>query len=195
MSNFHDFVSRLRTIVPLKIKYKDESWEMKWLNFFLRWFNPTFMTDFTTVIGYTVYFTSRSYVENYPRQATQTLAHEAVHLLDTQRLGFPIFAFAYLFPQVLAIFALLFPVNVYFLFFLLFILPFPAPFRAYLEARAYAVDILSGRRELGDVLTYFTNWDYYKMYPLENQAEKLLRFWVENPDEVILKVLEMKPKN
>jgi hypothetical protein len=192
MYNFDEFVNRLCGVIPLKIKYKDESWEMKVLNYFVKWFNPTFMTNFTTVIGYTVYFTSRTYIKSYPRQAAQTLAHEAVHLLDTQRLGFPIFAFAYLFPQILAVFALLFPINIYFLLFLLFILPFPAPFRAYLEARAYAIDILSGRRKVDEVLFYFTNWDYYKMYPFDNQSKSLIKFWVENPDAIMKKVIEMQ---
>lgn len=189
MSYFQNFVVRLRAEVPLKIKYKDESWEMAVLNVGLKWFNPTFMTSFTTVIGYTVYFTSREYVKKNPTEAMQILTHEAVHLLDTKRLTFPIFAFGYLFPQILVIFALLFPISAYFLLFLLFILPLPAPFRAYFEARAYTVDFMLGRRDLRDIIAYFGGWDYYKMFPFKMASEKLIRFWVENPDAAIEKVL------
>lgn len=189
MSNFQYFVSKLQAEVPLKIKYKDESWEMALLNVLLRWFNPTFMTSFTTVIGYTVYFTNREYVAKNPNEATQILVHEAVHLLDTKRLSFPLFAFGYLFPQILVVFTLLFPISAYFFLFLLFILPLPAPFRAYFEARAYAVDFMLGRRDLQGVIAHFWGWDYYKMFPFKVASEKLIRFWVENPDAIIAKVL------
>lgn len=189
MSNFQYFVSILQAEVPLKIKYKDESWEMRFLNVFLWWFNPTFMTSFTTVIGYTVYFTSREYVAKNPNKALQILTHEAVHLLDTKRFTFPVFAFGYLFPQILMVFALLFPISAYFLLFLLFILPFPAPFRAYFEARAYTVDLMLGRQDLKGIIAYFESWDYYKMLPFDAISEKLILYWVEKPDANIEKVL------
>ncbi len=189
MSNFQYFVNRLQAEIPLKIRYKDESWEMMLLNVLLKWFNPTFMTSFTTVIGYTVYFTNREYVAKNPTEALQILMHEAVHLLDIKRLTFPVFAFGYLFPQVLVVFALLFPLSAYFLLFLVFILPLPAPFRAYFEARAYTVDVILGRRTLQDIIVHFGGWDYYKMFPFKVASEKLIRHWVEKPDATIEKVL------
>jgi len=189
MHKFQWFIEKIQEEVPLKIKYKDESWEMKWLNMLMKWFNPTFMTSFTTVIGYTVYFINRESVENNPQQAMRILTHEAVHLLDTKRLTFPVFAFLYLFPQVLVIFALFFPINYYFLLLLLFLLPFPAPFRAYFEARAYAIDLILGRQDIKNVVTYFMNWDYYKMFPFEQYAKRLICYWQANPDVIIEKVL------
>jgi hypothetical protein len=184
------FIKLIEKEVPLKIKYKNEAWEMKCLNSLIKWFNPTFMEDYTTVIGYTVYFTGREYVESQPKEALQTLVHEAVHLLDTKHWGFPIFAFAYLFPQILALGVFLFPISSYFLFCLVFLLPFPAPFRAYFEARAYATDLILKRRSIDQIVAFFTSLDYYKMYPFENQVEKTLRYWSENPDERIKKVID-----
>lgn len=189
MSNFLYFVSILQAEVPLEIKYKDESWEMRFLNVFVRWFNPTFMTSFTTVIGYTVYFTNRKYVRENQTEALQILMHEAVHLLDTKRFTFPVFAFGYLFPQILVVFALLFPISPYFFFFLLFILPLPAPFRAYFEARAYTVDLILARRDLKGIIAHFESWDYYKMLPFKLVSKKLILYWVEKPDARIGKVL------
>ncbi|TAH22009.1 MAG: hypothetical protein EAZ08_02430 [Cytophagales bacterium] len=183
------FITKIQEEVPLKIKFKDESWEMKWLNLLVKWFNPNFMTSFTTVIGYTVYFTSRKFVESNPQQAMQILTHEAVHLLDTKRFTFPIFAFLYLFPQILVVFALLFPINYYFLLCLFFLLPLPAPFRAYFEARAYAVDLTLGRHEAKNIVRYFVNWDYYRMLPIEQYAENLLHHCEVNPDMTIKKIL------
>ncbi|MCU0389944.1 MAG: hypothetical protein MUE81_02395 [Thermoflexibacter sp.] len=194
MSNFYLFVEKLSKEIPLKIKYKDESWEMRLINLIVRWFNPRFMTDFTTVIGYTVYFSNRRFVENYPHRAMQILAHEAVHLLDIKRLTFPVFAFAYLFPQILVIFAFLFPLSPYFLIFLIFIAPFPAPFRAYFEARAYALDLILNRYYLENIVPYFMNWDYYQMYPYQKSVENMLRRWARNPDRYIRKVVEMYHK-
>lgn len=191
MQNLERFCVLVQQEIPIRIKYKDESWEMKYLNEVIRWFNPTFMTDYTTVIGYTVYFTDREYVEKYPNQALQTLVHEAVHLLDTKYFTFPVFAFAYLFPQILALGALFFPISYYFLLFFLFLLPLPAPFRAYFEARAYATDLLLKRRKIEHIVYFFTSWDYYKMYPFENQVKKMLKHWAENSDERIDKVLQM----
>ena len=191
MLPFENFIKILQTHIPLKIKYKDESWEMKYLNWIVKWFNPRFMEDYTTVIGYTVYFTDHEYTKKYPHEAMQILVHEAVHLFDTKRLTFPIFATAYLFPQILAIGCLFFPFSIYFLFFLLFLLPFPAPFRAYLEARAYTTDLLLHRRSIENTVPFFTSWDYYKMYPFENQVIKLLLYWRSNPDETILKVMSL----
>lgn len=191
MENFNRFVHLINKEIPLRIKYKNESWEMKYLSILIQWFNPTFMTDFTTVIGYTVYFTSREYVAQHPQQALQTLVHEAVHLLDTKRLGFPVFAFGYLFPQILALGVFFCPFSYYFLLFLIFLLPFPAPFRAYFEARAYTADLLLHRRGVAHVVSFFSNWDYYKMYPFERAVKRRLEAYSQNPDATIRSVLAM----
>ena len=184
------FIKLLEKDIPLKIKYKDEAWEMKCVNMLIKWFNPNFMTDYTTVIGYTVYFTDRAYVDKYQHEALQILVHEAVHLLDTKHFTFPVFASAYLFPQVLGGLALLFPISYYFLFFLIFLLPLPAPFRAHFEARAYATDLILKRKNINHITTFFTSWDYYKMYPFEGQVKRLLRKWSENPDARIKKAID-----
>lgn len=194
MSDLQHFISLLQREVPLKIKYKDESWEMYLLHFLVKWFNPNFMTDYTTVIGYTVYFTSKEFVEQYPRQAMQILAHEAVHLLDTKRLTFTLFALAYLFPQVLVVLAFLFPLSAYYLFFLLFALPLPAPFRAYFEAKAYSLDIILGKRSVEDTVQYFTTWDYYKMFPFKEKIASVLKERVYAPSQEVKYVMDLYHK-
>lgn len=194
MSDLQYFILLLQKEVPLKIKYKDESWEMRLLYFFIKWFNPRFMTDFTTVIGYTVYFTNRKFVEQYPRQAMQILAHEAVHLLDTKRFTFPIFALAYLFPQVLIVFAFLFPIDSSYLLFLFFALPLPAPFRAYFEARAYSLDIILGKRSIENAITYFITWDYYKMFPFKEKMEAILAKYSKHPSQEVRYVMDLYQK-
>ncbi|MEL6625721.1 MAG: hypothetical protein AAFQ92_09370, partial [Bacteroidota bacterium] len=55
MTQFEQLCDELQQVVPFQIKFKDESWEMQVLNVFIVWFNPNFMTSFTTVIGNTIY--------------------------------------------------------------------------------------------------------------------------------------------
>ncbi|SFF07778.1 hypothetical protein [Thermoflexibacter ruber] len=194
MSDLEYFIGLLQKEVPVRIKYKDESWEMRLLYFFIKWFNPHFMTDFTTVIGYTVYFTNRKFIEQCPKQAMQILAHEAVHLLDTKRFSFPIFALAYLFPQVLIVFALLFPINAFYIFFLFFALPLPAPFRAYFEARAYSLDIILGKRSIESVIKYFISWDYYKMFPFKEKIVSVLEKYSKYPSQEMKYIMDLYQK-
>ncbi|MEL6135685.1 MAG: hypothetical protein AAFR59_20180, partial [Bacteroidota bacterium] len=189
----------LQQVVPFHIKFKDESWEMQVLNVFIVWFNPNFMTSFTTVIGNTIYFPNRSYIAHYPQSAMRTLAHETVHLLDAEEHGYVRFSLSYLFPQILASGVLLFPfLGFYSLLFLLFLLPFPAPFRAKYEARAYAIDILtslpSQRHAVMDrIIELFTGWDYYRMFPFKEQTEEQLMHWVHEAeagrDPALMRVL------
>jgi hypothetical protein len=194
MSDLEYFIGLLQKEVPVRIKYKDESWEMRLLYFFIKWFNPHFMTDFTTVIGYTVYFTSRKFVEQNSAQATQILAHEAVHLFDTKRLTFPVFAFAYLFPQVLIVFVFLTPINAFYMLCLLFALPLPAPFRAYFEARAYSLDIIFGKRSMDNVIKYFISWDYYKMFPFKGKITSVLEKYSKHPSQEVKQVIDLYQK-
>jgi hypothetical protein len=111
------------------------------------------------------------------------LAHEIQHAKDCHSLGFPLFAFIYLFPQILALFAILIPLLVLFgastsllwcLLGLLFILPFPALGRAYIEYRGYVVSLAceywSGSLDplfIDSVVKSFTNSNYYFMFPFK----------------------------
>ena len=149
MRTFEQFEAELKRLTPYRIRFKDEAWEMQALYLFVFWFCPDFLTRFTTVIGRTIYFPNRQYLERYPQVATRTLAHEAVHLLDQQRWGKGLFILSYLFPQILSLGVFLFPfMGPFSLLFLLFLAPWPAPFRAHIEARAYAMDYLTSEPRL-----------------------------------------------
>ena len=154
---------------------------MQVLNLFVLWFCPGFLTQFTTVIGSTVYLPSREYVARYPRSAMRTLAHEAVHLRDAQRWSSPLFMAAYLLPQGLAAGVFLFPLlGPWALLFLLFLLPIPSPGRFYLESRAYAMDYLTaepGRAEatLDWAVSHFSGWNYYRMFPFPGLVREAIR--------------------
>lgn len=199
MNQFEKLAEELQGVVPFRIRYKDESWEMQLLNLVAMWFCPTFLTQFTTVIGSTIYFPSRTYVEMYPDSAMRTLAHEAVHLLDSEQVSLPVFMFTYLFPQVLVSGVLLFPIIGWWaLGFLIFALPIPAPFRFYYESRAYAMDVLTSAPEhraftFAHALQFFDDWNYYKMYPFRDQVKDSIRSWIKKAergeDKNLLKVL------
>lgn len=65
-----------------KVVEKETSKFMKFLNFFVRFFCPTFMTQFTTVQGYTVYM-PKVYINTFVGAAT--LVHERQHMRDHKR--------------------------------------------------------------------------------------------------------------
>jgi hypothetical protein len=82
--------------------------------------------------------------------------------------------------------------------FLLFLLPIPAPFRFYFEARAYAISLMTAppiRRTdiLQHAVSQFTGWNYYKMYPFKIHSQSALLKWYyradAGKDSVLVKVL------
>lgn len=130
-----------KDIPNFSVKEKDESNLQKFLCkilFFLKYSN-SFTTFYPTVW--------RPITKEIDRKHNHViLQHEWVHLKDARTLfgklkpsRFNVFLFSvlYIFPQCLSILALLTFVNLYFLGFLVFLLPFPAPFRYYAELRAY----------------------------------------------------------
>lgn len=166
----------------VKIKFKNQSLFMKILGMML-FFNPGFMTNYITTVGYTVYFPSEEWLNATPTSGVVTILHELIHVSDAKRLTRPFFSFLYLCPQILVLFsALLFlltwkialPVMI------LFCLPFPAYFRMIFERRAYFVSLYVfyqlGKRgymvdleqEKNHMLTQFTGSAYYFMWPFSN---------------------------
>lgn len=178
--NFSNLLNESKKHFPkLKIKFKDQSPFMTFLRIIL-FFNIKFMR-FTTTIGHTIYFPDKEYIKK--DSACITLMHELVHLYDMDRVGFFLFAFLYLFPQILAV--LFLPI----LFFswkialigLLLLLPWPAYFRMNYERRAYFVSLytmkkieeIDGVNYLLDVnkdvfIKQFTGANYYFMWFFPN---------------------------
>ncbi|MDX2302141.1 MAG: hypothetical protein NW226_05040 [Microscillaceae bacterium] len=199
MTRFEKFVEMLREEVPVEIRFKDESSLMKYLNLFLGKLSPTFMTHFTTTIGYTVYFPSREYVLKKEDLALRILAHEAVHLLDAKKYSKILFSMAYLAPQIFVLGVFSFPwLGYWALLFLVCALPLPSPSRYYLETRGYVMNWITHPLEDAQAdlyLKYFIGWDYYKMYPFRKAVIQKLHFWKnkiqKKEDRILNKVLDM----
>lgn len=161
----------------LQIRFKDESFFMKLLGFIL-FFNPKFMTNYTTTIGRTVYFPNHKWLAEKKDDVAHVLAHELVHIRDADEAGSLIFSYGYLFPQsfaVLSLFATF--VSPWWLLCLLFLLPIPAPIRTYYELRGYAITDATYYKSTGEftdiswMSSQFTSGSYFFMWPFKNNIE------------------------
>lgn len=169
-------------IPQLKIAYKDQSTFMKLLSKIL-FFNPNFMTQYTTTIGYTIYYPSQSFVNNYTASSFFIFAHELVHMLDEKKISRILFGSLYLLPQLLILLAIPFAFiwGWWALLFVLLGAPLPAYFRMLFERRAYMVSIYV-MKKLNDKCSYgidldsqtqfflqqFKNSGYYYMWLFSN---------------------------
>ncbi len=134
------YIEAFKKLVPFEIKFKTASWSQKLLAFLVRWYIPSYLTNYTTVIGKTIYFPDERMIHHLNTRFT--IAHEVVHLLDQKRLTTPLFLLMYLSPQIFAVGILSFPwLGADALWFLIFGLPWPSPGRVYLEARAYGLEL------------------------------------------------------
>jgi hypothetical protein len=164
MSTAYDRLKRFEAALAKRlpgfaIEYKDESTLMKIIGAIM-FFNKAFMTGFVTTIGYKVYFPTRTAVESMRGNGRiGTLAHEYRHAKDASRLTRVLFGALYLFPQLLAIMALLSwlvlgPLMLFGvmswswwllipLLSLLFFAPLPAPFRKKYELYGYKMSLFA----------------------------------------------------
>lgn len=181
--SFQDIIQSSQKYFPnLHIKYKNQSTIMKIIGILL-FFNKTFMTNYTTTIGNTVYFPNESFVKVRQLSSTIIFLHELVHIKDAHRISKLLFGFLYLCPQILIL--LLIPLLLVSwkiaLLCLLFGLPFPAYFRMYFEKRAYlsslySLDRLSKRlnfkpeldKQKDFFMKQFKTSYYYYMWPFNN---------------------------
>lgn len=147
MRTFQQFEKNLKRYYVFDVKYKDQSWFMKFLNFFVQIFNKDFMTMYISTIGNTIYFPSEEYIKEHEDEAMLVLAHEIVHVAQGEKYGGFLFSLMYLFPQCLAALSLLAILAVFwtpFLFcllFLLFLAPIPAPWRTKFEVEGYTMSL------------------------------------------------------
>lgn len=132
-----------QTVKGFEIRFKNQSFWQKVIGF-LMFFNRRYMTDFVSTFFPRVYWPTRdSYLKD--PGSFEVLAHEWVHLLDDRdHRGW--FGFSYLSVQVWAVLAVLAVLAVWFglwfLFFLaalLFLAPWPSPWRLKWEVRGYAM--------------------------------------------------------
>jgi hypothetical protein len=180
---FNDLVVKAQTYFPdLQIKYKDQDPFMKVVGTLL-FFNPSFKTSFVTTIGHTMYWPSQEYVQTNAQGTSEVFIHECTHMYDENRLGSLPFKLGYLFPQLLALpMLLLFFVltwKIVLPLVILCLLPWPAPWRAYFERRAYFVSMRVGYSVFNwdpnamapSFARYFKDSSYYWMMPFGEDAK------------------------
>lgn len=135
----------------MKIAFKNESRLMRFLGKVL-FFNKQFMTRYITTLFDTIYFPNKELFLKNVENSICIVAHEKVHIQQSKKLGgTPLYWAKYLFPQCLALLALLaiplffisWQLGVAALTFVFYLAPLPAYWRMKLELEAYQVSLLA----------------------------------------------------
>jgi len=160
-------------------------------SFFGKIFNPEIDTRYLTQVLHECWLPPHMFEKDDISLIT-TLAHETMHERDRKEWTSVGTLLLYGFPQILAVFSLLSILAIWFglgwlfcLGFLLFLLPFPAPGRMWMELRAYRVNMLFIREVLkadenyqrGMAVHYsqqYTGPAYFFMWPFKNHIIHLL---------------------
>lgn len=125
----------------------------------------TFMVDFVTTLGTTVYVPTKW--ETWPVPSKMAvLRHERVHMRQAKKYGRVLYSFLYLFvplPIGLAYYRMLFEKEAY-----------TESLRAY--ADYYGVDSLRGGASRNSMVRHFTTAEYMWMWPFKKRMEK----WYDN---------------
>ena len=144
-----------RRIPKFKIVDKRKSRFMKFLNLFVYFFNPAFMSSFITTVGFTAYWPDWPDKQVSEQTKFSRMWHEGIHALQGKRLTRICFAFLYLFPQCLFVFALLSLLAIWFslwwlvaLTALVALAPWPAPWRVKFELEAYHCQFIQPEPDL-----------------------------------------------
>lgn len=194
------FVLHVQDVVPgYRLVKKEDSRLMRFLAIIL-FFNKEFMSRYTTTVYKTVYMPEEK-IRKSGTSIVVTLAHEAQHVWDMTRhpLLFLPWAIGYVFPQILGILSFLAILAIWFsnwwllsLVSLVFVAPFPAPIRMWIERRGYLMTIAccewawnNGDRTIKKVVDQFVGWGYYKMWPFKKSTTQ----WFERE---LVKVKEGK---
>jgi hypothetical protein len=164
----------LKDIPDAKIAYKDKSKLMKLLGVLSWVFNRGFMTDFTTVLGNTIYFPTQKWLEANYQTGLRVLTHEYIHLWDKKQAKakwkIDVHSLSYVFPQVLVAFSLLAFLaffSSWFLLSLLFLLcaiPWPSPGRVDIETNGYATNMLFRSVTIGPMYNAKADADVYSEF-------------------------------
>jgi len=179
----------------VKTAVKETSFLMRAINILIGFFNPGFMVDYITTIGGTVYFPERMLKED--GTVWSVLPHETQHGVQFNKMSVPVAALVYLFPQWLSLLSLLSLGAIWgglwwllWLTNLLWLAPWPAPGRKWMEMQGYALSLLVkyeqyraiGREDAIGVPPYmvrqFTGSFYYFMWPFKARVEAELGDWI-----------------
>jgi len=134
MKAFDKFKEEMSVDYDFEILYKNESPFMKLLSVVL-FFNKGFMDKYITTIGSKVYYPSRKWLQDNELASIEVLAHEIVHIRQSNELGPVPFSLSYLFPQCLGALSLLsllgfiWPGFLFCLLFLLFAITISSSFQ------------------------------------------------------------------
>jgi len=170
------------------VRFKDESWLMRTIGKLL-FFNKKFMTGYTSTFRSAVYFPSKQWFEAVGhRHAYKVLAHELVHIHDSNREGHVVFGLKYLLPQIAALTALLAIFwSPWFLLALILALPLPSAGRKRAEMRGYAMSMAVNFWRHGSVMqeqkdhiaVKFTGADYYYPWPFRKPVDAEIEGWLD----------------
>mgnify|MGYP006401005175 CR=1 FL=1 len=159
------------------LRRKSDSFFIKALNFVF-FFKKRFSRYQATTV-YPVIYVPEFWgkYKKYKNAELEILAHEYIHIYDRKRLGW-LYNILYLSPQIFSLFALGAFWNVWFSLFLLFLLPWPSPGRAWLEFRAYRANIAyqywtnNKKYDMMILVSQFVGPNHYYMMPLKKVLEK-----------------------
>lgn len=166
----------------ITVRYKNEHWWWRALG-------KNLCESFVTTLGTTVYFPSRAWVNEDPQRAWMVLCHELVHVEDYRACNPQMmFYVLYAFPHWLALLAILSPIlwSWWPLAFLLFLAPWPSPWRHQFEMRGYAmsmaVEYWFRRRGIPQALkeaiaNEFTGPSYFFMWPFKDAIAREIGRW------------------
>lgn len=181
-----------QSIIPsFNIVYKDASTLMKILGA-LAFFNPKFMTTYTTTIGTTMYVPRKDFTELQGGYVS-VICHEMVHMRQSAQQGF-LYYVKYFFPQwlaLLSLFAVLAVLSPWFLLFLIALValaPLPAPGRRDIELEGYKMSLAVRFWQSGQLLDpdfafaagQFSGSAYYFMWPFYDDMLHILKLTAQS---------------
>jgi len=220
MDKFNKAVAFIGGHIPsFSIKYKNTSWFMKFLGVFVWLFNRRFMTSYTTTLKWTVYFSSEEFVKKNPDRAVAILMHEFIHLWDRKKKGIA-FSLLYTLPQSGVVLPALLLLSIGWfipwwgnlilgLLAVLFLMPWPAPWRMQWEMRGYTMNLAYAYWMRGTnmdtldefIAEQFIGWGYYRMWAfkadiqarIDHVEEDIKDDQLDEPFRLIKNFLKEKP--
>lgn len=162
-----------------KLVDKKNSLFMKAIDIFLKLITfghmKTFMINYTTTVGFTVY-TPSTWISRSHLSRAETLRHEGVHMAQLTRLGFFTYVFLYLFfilPGGLALGRMLLESEAY-----------EESLRA--VADYYGVEKLREKSIRKSIVDHFVGPEYFWMWPFRENVERWYDDFVSELERIYL---------
>lgn len=217
MDRINNFIVELQKDCPkLNIDYKNKSSLMKVLSILL-FFNKDFFKKYITTIDHTIYFPNEELFNRSELNSIIIMAHEYTHIKDSESMGNFKYSFLYLIPQIFALLAIPFAffIGLYSLFFLLFLLPWPAYWRKNIELKGYITTLFVEyyfltelnypedeknekiNNSIESINKAFTGPGYYWMWPfgVKNTLSKTINSSEINNNRLLIHIKEILDKS